>query len=194
MKRNNKTDGLSQSNENAGTGLLETMIACTIIFICGAAVLMMASVAFSTTENEGHLLARTVEYSQDKVEQLLALAYCDASTDTTQLPSQPSGGTGLAGCPVPVASPATGTGIGGSSDPSNAVSGYVDYLDATGTLVTGVNGALPATWFYVRVWQISAGPGGVTQTKQITVTTRVKNAAAGALPQSSVSVLKTYPF
>lgn len=175
---------------------METMIAITIMFICAGGVLALAAVALTTTENQGHLMARTAEYSQDKMEQLLALAYCDASTDTTQLPSQPTGGTGLAGCPVPLVSPATGTGIGGGSDPNAPVTGYVDYLDSTGKLVTGSGGAAPANWFYIRVWQISAGPGGVTQMKQITVTTRVHTevGSGGTIPQCTVEALKTYPF
>ncbi len=193
MKRRAKTNGLSKRSPQAGSTLIETMFAIAIIFICAAGVLGLAAVGVATTENQGHLKARTTEYSQDKMEQLLSLAYCDISTDTTQIPSVPGGGTGLAGCPWVI--PA-GTGIGGSSDPSNPAIGYVDYLDDTGTTVTGTGGAAPASWAYIRVWQIAAGPGGVAQTKQITVTTRVSNAVGvqGAIPQSTVTVLKTYPF
>ncbi|HEY2379759.1 MAG TPA: hypothetical protein VGK48_01135 [Terriglobia bacterium] len=198
MKSCRNFSAFSARSPQAGSTLLETAIACCILLICAVGGLNMVSSSFSTTENQGHLLARTVEYSQDKVEQLLALAYCDSQTDTTQLTAAATGGTGLAGCPVPLQNPATGTsGIGGSSDPSNPATGYVDYLDSTGTLVTGVNGAAPATWFYKRVWQLAAGPAGITQTKKITVTTRVKTQVGGAQgspPQATVSVIKTYPF
>jgi prepilin-type N-terminal cleavage/methylation domain-containing protein len=192
MKRRARTNGLPKHSPQAGSTLIETMIAIAIILICAAGVLGLAALSVTTTENQGHLMARTTEYSQDKMEQLLALAYCDATTDTTKIPSVPTGGTGLAGCPNPPLTPATGTGgIGGSSDPSSPATNYVDYLDSTGTPVTGTGG-----WTYIRVWQIAAGPGGLTQMKQITVTTRVNNSVGsrGLLPQSTVTVLKSYPF
>ena len=37
----------------------------------------MGVVGMMTTENQGHLAARTTEYAQDKMEQLLVLAYGD---------------------------------------------------------------------------------------------------------------------
>jgi hypothetical protein len=180
-------------NPEAGSLLLETMIAIILLLIVAVGVLSLAGTSIEMTENQGHLMTRTAEYSQDKMEQLLALAYCDASTDTTQIPSQPTGGTGLAGCPTPLASPATGTGLGGSSDPSNPVASYVDYLDVSGKFTSGAAGT---SWFYIRTWQISAGPGGVTNMKQITVTTRVNHqiGAGGLVPQTSLTVLKSYPF
>jgi hypothetical protein len=193
MKLNARTHGLRRRNPEAGSLLLETMIAIILLLIVAVGVLSLAGTSIEMTENQGHLMTRTAEYSQDKMEQLLALAYCDASTDTTQIPSQPTGGTGLAGCPVPLASPATGTGLGGSSDPSSPVANYVDYLDVSGKFTTGGAGS---NWFYVRVWQISAGPGGVTSMKQITVTTRVNHqiGSGGLVPQTSLTVLKSYPF
>lgn len=196
MKCKSRISRTSIHDLQAGVTLLETIMAVAIILICAAGVMGLASVAITTTENQGHLMARTAEYAQDKMEQLLALAYCDASTDTTQIPSQPSGGTGLGGCPVPLASPATGTGTGGSSDPANPISGFVDYLDNSGRLVPSNGGAAPANWFYIRVWKISAGPNGVTQMKQITVTTQVfqQVGAGGTIPQTTVAALKGYPF
>ena len=171
--------------------LVETIIALSVLLVAAIGVMCLAVVAMTTTENQGHLQARTAEYAQDKMEQLLGLAYCDASTDTTQLPAVSSGGTGLGGCPTPLASPATGTsGVGGSSDPNNPVSGYVDYLDANGNLVTSTGG-----WYYKRVWQVAL-LSGTNTLKQITVTvqTAAEVGAGGALPRCTVSAIKTYPF
>ena len=176
--------------------LLEVAIASAVVLIVAAGVMTLTITALTTTENQGHLMARTAEYSQDKMEQLMALAYCDASSDTTQVPTASSGGDGLAGCPVPLASPATGTGLGGSSSPTAPVAGYVDYLDISGNVLTSAGGAEPVGSFYVRAWQISAGPGGVTAMKQITVTTKVLNEVGsnGVNPQTTVVSLKCYPF
>src|ERR1700758_3049613 len=110
----------------AGLSLLETIIALALLLVVAAGVMGLGAVAMCTTENQGHLMARTAEYAQDKMEQLLALKFCDKDTDTTVLPSASTGGTGLAGCPAPIVIPATGTsGVGGSSNPGAPVAGYV---------------------------------------------------------------------
>ncbi len=167
----------------AGLTLLETMIAVVLLLIVTAGIMSMAMVATSTTENQGHLSARATEYAQDKMEQLISLAYGDSTTDTTVFPATNTGGTGLA--------------IGGSSDPNAPAAGYVDYLDQSGNPLAVAGGAAPATWYYIRVWQIST-PAGTTNLKQITVASKVRSGVGstgtGALPQSTVTSLKTSPF
>ena len=174
--------------------LLEALIALTVLLVAAVGVLSLGSLSLATTENQGHLLARTAEYAQDKMEQLLALKFCDKDTDTTVLPAAAVGGTGLAGCPVPLVSPATGTGgVGGSANPAAPAVGFVDYLDSGGNLLPAPAGA-PAGWKYIRVWQISSANAANT-VKQVVVTVRVSNAVGnGPLPQSTLTALKAYPF
>jgi len=171
----------------AGLSLLETMIALTILLIATIGLLSIGMMATSTTENRGHLAARTTEYAQDKMEQLISLAWGDVTTDSTQIPMcGPSSS--------PACSNGTGLTIGGSSDPTAPSTGYVDYLDSSGNLLTIVGGVAPSNWYYVRVWQISSP---ATNIKQITVTAKVKmqvGAPQGALPQSTLSILKSNPF
>src|SRR5260370_41003171 len=93
---------LSRSRKpQAGLTVMETMIALAMLLIVAAGVMGLAAVAVSTTETQGHLAARTAEYAQDKMEQLLALKFCDGvpGTDTTSFPAvvTPTG-TGLTGC------------------------------------------------------------------------------------------------
>lgn len=167
-------------NSQAGISILETMIALAVLLVVSVGILSMAMVSMTTTENQGHRAARTAEYAQDKAEQLLSLAYSDASSDTTVFPTAFGGGAGL--------------NIGGSSDPNAPVAQYVDYLDANGnSLASG--GAAPAGWFYERVWQIST-PAGTTHLKQITVTAIAASSVgnSGLRPQSTVTALKTDPF
>src|SRR5713226_6505184 len=169
----------------SGMSLLETMIALVVLLIATVGIMAMAMVATSTTENQGHLAARTAEYAQDKMEQLISLAYGDSTTDTTVFPANDSGGTGLA--------------VGGSSDPNAPVTspgtGYVDYLDRSGNPLTAAGGVAPANWYYIRVWQISTPSSNL---KQITVTAKVRSGVGstgtGALPQSTLVTLKTNPF
>ena len=180
----------------SGIALIETMIALAVLLIVAVGVMSLTLVAMTTTENQGHLQARTSEYAQDKMEQLLGLAFCDATTDTSVIPPNAAGGKGLAGCPTPLVTAATGDGgSGGSSDPSNPASGYVDYLDSTGNLIAaGAGGAAPAGWYYMRVWQISM-PATMTNMKLVTVTVRTAaGIGKGVPPQSTVSAFKSYPF
>lgn len=178
----------------AGLSLLEMIMALGILLVVAVGVMSLGAVALSTTENQGHLVARTAEYAQDKMEQLLALKFCDATSNTTVLPATSAGGTGLAGCAAPLNN--NGTGAGGNSNPSAPSAGYVDYLDNSGNLLpVGSGGGAPAGWKYLRVWQISSA-NATNTVKQITVTVKVSSALGGngLIPQSTITALKAYPF
>lgn len=162
----------------AGLSLLEVVIALSILLVLSLGVLPLGVLAIARTENEGHLAARTTEYSQDKMEQLLSLAYNDAITDTRFFPSVASGGTGLA--------------VGGSADPDAPVALYVDYLDLSGNLLASAGTTAPAGWFYKRVWQVTSPFANI---KQVTVTTIVlKGFGHGRTPQATLVALKSLPF
>jgi type II secretory pathway pseudopilin PulG len=163
----------------SGFTLLETVFALSVLLIVALGLLPLGVLATTTTENEGHLMARTTEYAQDKMEQLLSLAYGDVTSDTRVFPSTTTGGSGLA--------------LGGSADPSAPVALYVDYLDVNGTLIASTGTTAPASWYYKRAWKVeSAG----TNLKQITVAAVTKSAAGstGRVPQATLASIKTYPF
>lgn len=181
----------------AGMTLLEVVIALGILLVVSAGLTGVAAVSVIATENQGHQMARTAEYAQDKMEQLLSLEYGDANTDTV-----------TPGCVMYLQTQAcyfagsgeVGLTPGGSSDPAAAVNHYVDYLDATGTPLGGlVGGAAPATWFYERVWEIcflqlngTCNTATDKHLKRITVTATVKSAVAstGQAPKSTLTSLK----
>jgi len=164
-----------------------------------AGLMGLLGLSISTTENQGHLAARTTEYAQDKMEQLLTMSYGDSTSDST----------------VPLVSgqmPATGTGLtaGGSYDPAAPIEKYVDYLDQSGNLCGSASalavtpssarcqapvGTTPPTnWFYQRVWKVEI-PTGTTGLKQITVTATIARGFGGGNKAVSVlSVLKSSPF
>jgi hypothetical protein len=187
-----------QRRAEQGMSLLETVIALSILLVGSLGLLPLGIMAVSTTESEGHLVSRVTEYSQDKMEQLLALAYADGVTDTTKFPAVTSPpGTGLGGS-------FTTTPVG-SSDPAAPATGYVDYLNAEGALCAGTvcpplqGKTAAAEWFYKRVWAISKP--WYTQTppveiKQVTVTTVVARrvGAFGIVPRATIVALKTSPF
>jgi hypothetical protein len=163
----------------AGTTLIETMVATSMLLVVMAGLMGMVPLATKITENEGHLSARTTEYAVDKMEQLLELTYGDAQSNTTVFPSVNTLGTGLA--------------IGGSSDPATPVVGFADYLDQSGnvlcTIASPCAATPPPTWYYKRVWQISTPSANL---KQITVTATVKSSVGGAiLAKSTVAAYKT---
>src|SRR5215510_13248132 len=136
----------------AGISLIETMIALGILMIISLGILTMAIVSMTTTENQGHLAARTTEYAQDKMEQLLGLQFTDGQsgaglgTDTTSIDTVNNtytlgtGGNGLL--------------AGGSINTSAPSNGYVDYLDANGNPLGG-GATRPANTFFIRAWQIT---------------------------------------
>lgn len=159
----------------AGISLIETMIALALLLVAAAGIMTMATVAMSTTETQGHLAARTAEYAQDKMEQLLALQYPDVATDTTQFPAV------VAAC--------CGLQPGGGVNPNAPVAGYSDYVDKSGNPVLA-----GANWQYIRVWQITENVA--LKLKTITVVTQVRYSVgqAGVLPKSSVTSLKSFPF
>jgi prepilin-type N-terminal cleavage/methylation domain-containing protein len=169
------------ASSDGGFTLIETIFALTLLAIIAAGVMPLALVAVKATENQGHLAARTTEYAQDKLEQLMALSYGDTVTDTRTFPSADVGGSGLS--------------IGGSDDPDAPVALYVDYLDIDGNLVEDANDG-GTDWFYKRVWQVEV-PAGKANIKLITVTATVRVASQGGIgevPRSTVSALKTSPF
>lgn len=173
-------DGLPRPRES-GFSLIETVFALSILLVVMLGLLPLGAVATATTENQGHLMARTTEYAQDKMEQLLALKYGDVASDTRTFPAPVSGGSGLA--------------MGGSANPEAPAALYVDYLDVDGKLLTQNNNSTPANWFYKRVWKIDA-PTGSTNLKRVTVTATVKSAVGsiGRIPRATLVSLKTSPF
>lgn len=173
----------------SGIALIETMIALAVLLIVAVGVMSLAAISMSTTENQGHLQARTAEYAQDKMEQLLALTFCDGQTDTTVFPAAPTGGTGLGDCTNKSSATPTPS-AGGGLNVNAPVAGYVDYVDGNGNPV-----ASSANWQYIRIWQISV-PAGTTLLKQVSVKCQVRNGVGPqALPPNATVVsLKSYPF
>ncbi len=175
-QRAGKADVSLRAGE-AGVSLIETLVAMALLLISVAGLGSLGVMGLTTTENQGHLAARTTEYAQDKMEQLLVLAYGDTTSDTRVFPAAAAGGTGLA--------------IGGNANPAAPVVGYSDYLDINGNLLPSGAGA-PAGWFYKRVWSVSSPSVNL---KQITVLATVASAIGRQqAPSATVTVLKTFPF
>ena len=169
----------AKTKSQAGMSLIETMIALGLLLVAAAGIMTMATVAMSTTETQGHLAARTAEYGQDKMEQLLALVYDDQNTDTTVFPAVVNVGVG------------TGLKVGGGLNPNAPVVGYSDYVDASGNPVPTA-----ANWSYIRVWQITQVAPFL---KQISVRTQVRHSIGyssqvGIVPTTTVTCLKSSPF
>ena len=179
--------GLRLASER-GTTIIETTIASAILMIGMIGLASMSGLALMYTENHGHLEARTTEYAQDKMEQLLALAFSDAVTNTTVFPAADSGGSGLA--------------AGGSTNTANPVDQYVDWIASDGTLLGGGT-TPPSTWFYKRVWavcylqadNVNCPTSPATGVKRISVTATVRSAIGNALiPKATVVALKASQF
>lgn len=155
------------------------MIAMTVLAIGVLGTAALFGVAVGANKGQGEIATRTIEYCQDKMEQLNALPFADAGTDTTTYPSSPTGGPGLGGAMTP-------NSAMGSVDPAAPVAQFVDYLDAAGSLLTSSTGA-----FYTRQWKIQTDATGTTKT--ITVVARAKSSAGarGTPPSTTLVCLKT---
>ena len=165
--------------KNDGFSLLETMVGLSLLLVVAAGMMPLATVAFSMSENQGHLASRAAEYAQDKLEQLMALSYGDTASDTRVFPATDVGGSGLT--------------IGGSSNPAAPVAQYVDYLSVDGALIASANGAPPQGWYYQRVWQVTSPKANLKQVT-VTATVRFTSGAYALRPRATVTSLKTSPF
>ena len=178
--------------DERGMSLIEVLVSTALLTTLMSGLMAMSGVAISTTENQGHLAARNTEYAQDKMEQLVALSFSDASSDTRVFPAGSAGGSGLT--------------TGGSYDINSPVALYVDYLDDKGNLCgsagadcSAPSGATPPLgWFYKRVWKIDDRTTDATlplNMKKITVAaTTVRGFGGAAQPTAYLAVLKTNPF
>ncbi|CAN5450978.1 hypothetical protein BH23ACI1_BH23ACI1_07000 [soil metagenome] len=192
MKVTPTASRVSPSGER-GFSLIETVVAMGILLVVAAGALPLGIMTLSMTENQGHLMARSAEYAQDKLEQLMALSFGDTVTDTRVFPAAATGGTGLT--------------VGGSANPAAPVHLFVDYLNDAGALLDSPDGTPPQGWFYQRVWRVEeAGtadgncPTAVSAAriclKRITITASVRRASSGGavVPRVTIVALKAYPF
>lgn len=176
-----------------GFSLVETLVGTAILLVVTTGVLPLSVLALRISENHGHLAARSSEYAQDKLEQLMSLSFGNSVADTRTFPAGDTGGSGLT--------------PGGSVNLGAPVALYVDYLDRDGVLLDSPDGTPPDGWFYQRLWRIEnvgaadAGncPAAVSAAriclKRITVIATVQQGAAGAArPSVVVAALKTFPF
>jgi hypothetical protein len=62
------------AHPETGSSLVEVVDALLILLTLAAGLFSMAGIALAQSENYGHLAARTSEYAQDKMEQLLVLS------------------------------------------------------------------------------------------------------------------------
>jgi hypothetical protein len=147
-----------------GISLIETMIAAFILVSVATGLLTLFTLTLTLTAQQGNIASRTTEYSQDKIEQLMALSFDDP---------------GLGGSMLP-------TSTVGAVPPANPVPNYVDYLDRDGNILGGSTGAL-----YVRSWSISTDSTGTLKTITVVVTSQSQAGTKGVSPSTAVVCMKS---
>lgn len=141
---------LSGRKISRGFTLLEVLIASMILAVVAMGILGLFSVAVLRNTTAGDHGTRVTEYAQDKMEQLMALSFSDAASDTTTYPTAATGGHGLSS--------------GGGLTSTSPVTGYVDYIKYDGTpSASNTNAA------YIRMWQVADDISGSPTLKTITV-------------------------
>jgi prepilin-type N-terminal cleavage/methylation domain-containing protein len=126
-----------------GFTMLEMLIATAIFFIGITGLMALATVAIAKTSGHGDQGTKTVEFAEDKMEQILALSYSsvqgiDTTTDLTQ---------------SSINSLTQSTSVGLTANPSCVFTTpstcYVDYVS-----FAGVASNSPANAAYMREWRI----------------------------------------
>jgi len=181
------TEVSEQHAGEQGISLIETMLATLLTVVGLSAVLGLFAVGMVQSQTQGDVSSRATTFSQAKMEELSALPFNDAATNTTVSPWTATGGTGLCGILGANAS------CGGVT-PGVPVNSYVDYLAFDGTRVTATavdaNGVLRQN--FMRQWVIQADAS--TNLKTITVrTTATRTLGRGVAPFTVLSSLKSRP-
>jgi Tfp pilus assembly protein PilV len=170
---------MERKHDEAGVTLIETMMAACVLLIALTGMLNLFVVVIATNQTQGDLATRTTEYAQDKLEQLLQLSFNDGATNTTVFPVASSGGTGLGGT-------MSASSTVGAVPPAAAATGYVDYFDQNGNLLTSSTGAK-----YTRQWSISTDSTATVKTITVVVTAQVPRGVQGAAPSTKLVCLKS---
>jgi hypothetical protein len=163
----------------SGVTLIETIVASLILLIVVVGLLPILTMGFQTTEQQGDTATRTTEYSNDKMEALFNLNFNDGTTDTTIIPANPVGGTGLGGAMAP-------SSTVGAVAPAASVAGYVDYVDLNGNLLPSAAGAV-----YVRQWSITTDATATMKTIGVSVTAVQGAGVLGLSPSTRLVCVKS---
>jgi prepilin-type N-terminal cleavage/methylation domain-containing protein len=138
-----------------GFSLLEVLVASTVFTVAVVGLVPLLIVATGANTN-GRTATLAVVLGQQKMEQLRALAWSvdaggaavsDTTTDLTTAPERSGAGVGLSPSPA------------GALDRDTP--GYVDYLNAMGTVIPADPQAPPA---FVRRWSITPHPSNPANT------------------------------
>lgn len=171
----------SRFNSEAGFSLVEVLIAMGVMTV--GVVSLAQLFALSTRANHSSKTTTfTVMLAQQKMEQLrgliwgfdtMGLPISDVTTNSSVVPQ-------AAGCPT-----STSAGVGTGLSPSSAgtlsdnVSGWVDYLDINGCLLSG-GATAPNRTIYIRRWSVEPLPTNPNNTLilQVLVTRRTDRGEA----------------
>jgi Tfp pilus assembly protein PilV len=148
----------------SGVTLIETMLAVVMLLVPAVGLMGVFSFARVQTVGQGDWATRATEYSQDKLESLMALSFTDPGL----------GGNMAANSTV------------GSSNTSAPVNQYVDYVDQNGTISTSSTGAM-----YTRAWSIATGSSTNLKTITVTTTSAVRPGGMGTAPTTTLVCVKS---
>jgi len=162
-----------------GFTILETLIAIVVLTIAATGIAGVFAVSIGTNKAQGEIATRTIEYAEDKMEQLQSIAYLDAATNTTVWPTTLIGGTGLGGAM------AGGATVGGVTQGA-PVAGYVDYLDSVGNVCNGTVCPNGNPVFYQRQWMIQTNAAGNLKTITVVAWDLTRIGTRGQAPSTTL--------
>jgi Tfp pilus assembly protein PilV len=164
--------GSGSRKHERGISLLETLFAAAVMLVGIAGVMALFTVAAMKNVSQGSQTTRCTDYAQDKMEQLMALSFSDTTSNTTQVPTAPTGGPGLA--------------VG-----SSPTVGYFDYVtEGTGT-GAAIYPTVQTSSAYKRQWTIALTTDPNIKTITVTVTA-LQKLDTGAIPTTTLVSQKTF--
>jgi len=156
-------------NKQSGTTLVETLVAVVISTTVVFSLAALVTLATHQTKVGGQVLTLTTTLASQKLDQLSNLNWTSLAIDA---------GLDCVTSPCP-------------ADLANDFTGYVEYLDAAGTVVTGATATTPGVIF-TRRWQIINNSASVK-----TITVRVDafvvssgGATSAAKPTTTIATYK----
>ena len=136
----------------SGVSLIETMVAVLISMFMMTALGGVIFTATVTNKNQGVEMSRVTVYSQDKIETLMNLDWYGCTEET---PEAGCNTTGIDDASWNLGLKAGGTLKYQSECPeSGDALGYIDYLDSSGTQVTGSSCKDVGSFAYQRQWMV----------------------------------------
>ena len=170
----------SAPHRQRGVSLIETLIATGICATVMVAIASLIATATQQSKNMGSSVSQATALAAQKVDQLMTMQFTSGSTAA---PLACSGGASS-----PCGSIDTDTKASGWANASaTATSNYVEYLDGSGTALSGATSSTSSGVFFTRRWSITNTTSSLITIQVIVI---AKTVGTGFAPSVTMACMK----